>query len=158
MASMLNALKPPASARSAAAFRIAAFCSGKCQDDSQRMTDAVTLGRMDTTELLSAIDSEIATLQQARALLAGQYGHSSRTVKPAKKPSTMSAAVRARIGAATKARWAAGKMGKQSQSRTRKAEAGPAKKKHTMSAAGRARIAAAQKARWAKLKAAKKAA
>jgi hypothetical protein len=49
-------------------------------------------------------------------------------------------------------------MGKQSQSRTRKAEAGPAKKKHTMSAAGRARIAAAQKARWAKLKAAKKAA
>jgi hypothetical protein len=121
------------------------------------MTDAVTLGRMDTTELLSAIDSEIATLEQARALLAGQYGHSSRTVKPAKK-STMSAAVRARIGAATKARWAAGKMGKQSQSRTRKAEAGPAKKKHTMSAAGRARIAAAQKARWAKLKAAKKAA
>src|ERR1035438_5932407 len=112
---------------------------------------------MDTTALLSFIDSEIARLQDARALLAGQDGHTSRKVKPAKKPSTMSAAVRARIGAATKARWAAGKMGKQSQSRSKKLKVAPAKKRHTLSAAGRAKIAAAQKARWAKLKAAKKA-
>jgi hypothetical protein len=111
---------------------------------------------MDTTELLSSIDSEIARLRQARALLAGQDGHTPRTIKPAKKRRTMSAEARARIGAATKARWAAGKMGKQSQSRTKKLKAAPVKKKHTMSAAGRAKIAAAQKARWAKLKAAKK--
>ncbi len=32
----------------------------------------------------------------------------------------MSAAARARIGAATKARWAAGKMGKQSRGRLKK--------------------------------------
>ena len=74
---------------------------------------------MDTTQLLSSIDSEIATLQQARALLAGQDGR----VRPGRKPGkkrTMSAAARARIGAATKARWAAGKMGKQSIGRLKK--------------------------------------
>jgi hypothetical protein len=112
---------------------------------------------MSLTDLLSSVDSEIAILHQARALLAGQDGHGApRGKKPAKKPRTMSATARARIGAATKARWAAGKMGKQSQSRLKKLKATPVKKKHTMSAEGRARIAAAQKARWAKLKAAKK--
>jgi hypothetical protein len=75
---------------------------------------------MNTTELLSAIDSEISNLQQARALLAGQSGHALRTTKPAKKHHTMSAEARKRIGAATRARWAAGKMGKQSQSRLKK--------------------------------------
>jgi hypothetical protein len=117
-----------------------------------------TLFGMDTTELLSAIDSEIARLQEARALLAGQDGHGApRGKKPAKKH-IMSAEARKRIGAATKARWAAGKMGKQSHSRSKKLKVAPAKKKRTMSAAGRAKIAATQKARWAKLKAAKKAA
>ena len=113
---------------------------------------------MSLTDLLSSVDSEIAILHQARALLAGQDGHGApRGKKPAKKR-IMSAEARKRIGAATKARWAAGKMGKQSQSRSKKLKVAPAKKKHTMSAAGRAKIAAAQKARWAKLKAAKKAA
>jgi hypothetical protein len=112
---------------------------------------------MNTIELLSSIDSEIARLQEARALLAGQNVHSTRTARPTRKHK-MSAAARARIGAATKARWAAGKMGKQSQSRLKKLKALPARKHHTMSAAGRARIAAAQRARWAKLKVAKKAA
>jgi hypothetical protein len=116
---------------------------------------------MNTGELLSAIENEIATLRQARALLAGSDSHirhaGSRSTGGGKRR-TMSAEARARIGAATKARWAAGKMGKQSQSRSKKQEVAPVKKKHTMSAAGRARIAAAQKARWAKLKAAKKAA
>jgi hypothetical protein len=114
---------------------------------------------MNTSDLLTSINSEIARLQEARALLAGQDGRTPRTTKPAKKPSTMSAAARARIGAATKARWAAGKMGKQSRSRSKKLNVTPVKKKHTMSAEGRARIAAAQKARWAaQKKAAKKAA
>jgi hypothetical protein len=70
----------------------------------------VTLFGMNTTELLSSIDSEIARLQEARALLAGQNGHALRTPKPAKKR-TMSAEGRARIGAEPKhdgllARWA----------------------------------------------------
>lgn len=114
---------------------------------------------MSLTNLVSSIDSEIARLQEARALLAGQDGHFVlRVTGPAKKH-IMSTDARARIGAATKARWAAGKMGKQSQSRLKKMKARPAKKKHTMSAEGRARIVAALKARWAKQKkAAKKAA
>ncbi len=104
---------------------------------------AVRVVRMNTTELLSSIDAEIARLEEARALLAGQDG---RIAKPArKKRSVMSAEARARIGAATKARWAAGKMS--------------GRKRHSMSTEARARIAAGQRARWAKLKgAAKKAA
>jgi hypothetical protein len=56
----------------------------------------------------------------------------------------MSAAGRAKIAAAAKARWA----------KIHAADK-PVKKKHTMSAAGRAKIAAAAKARWAKVRAAK---
>lgn len=74
---------------------------------------------MDTTQLLTAIDSEIALLQQARALLAGQSGQVRTVAIPGRKR-TMSAAARARIGAATKARWAAGKMGQQSKNRLKK--------------------------------------
>jgi hypothetical protein len=59
----------------------------------------------------------------------------------------MSAAGRARIAAAQKARWAKVKGAK--------VKAGP-KKRRKMSAAGRARMAAAAKARWAKAKAAGK--
>jgi hypothetical protein len=64
----------------------------------------------------------------------------------------MSAAGRARIAAAQKARWAKLKGGNGDLMAAK-----PAMKKRTMSAAGRARIVAAQKARWAKIKAAKKA-
>jgi hypothetical protein len=87
-----------------------------------------TLFGMSLTDLLSAVDSEIARLQQVRALVAGQDGHVRRGRKPGKKR-TMSAEARARIGAATKARWAAGKMGKQSQSRLKKLTAKKAAKK-----------------------------
>ena len=59
----------------------------------------------------------------------------------------MSAAGRAAVAAAQKARWAKVKAGKPAA----KASA----KKSKMSAAGRAKIAAAQKARWAKVKAEK---
>ena len=56
----------------------------------------------------------------------------------------MSAAARAKIAAAQKARWA----------KVKKSVAKPvAKKKSGISAAGRAKIAAAAKARWAKAKA-----
>jgi hypothetical protein len=110
---------------------------------------------MELNAIVTAVDSEISILQQVRALLTGTASRIARIGRPTGKGNTMSAEARKRIGAATKARWAAGKMGKQSQSRSKKLKAAPAKKKHTMSAAGRARIAAAQKARWAKLKATK---
>jgi hypothetical protein len=77
--------------------------------------------------------------------------------KPESAPATvgrkkrgMSAAGRARIVAAQKARWAKIKTAKGG------AKVKPAKKKRGMSPEGRARIIAAQKARWAKVKAAKK--
>lgn len=65
-----------------------------------------------------------------------------------KKRRKMSAAGKARIAAAQKARWAEYKAAKQGVK--------PAKKKFTMSAAAKAKISAAAKARWAKWKAAKK--
>jgi topoisomerase IA-like protein len=60
---------------------------------------------MTLTDLVSSVDSEIAVLQQVRALLAGQDGHVRRGRKPGKKR-TMSAEGRARIAAAQRARWA----------------------------------------------------
>src|SRR4051812_25098274 len=59
----------------------------------------------------------------------------------------ISAAGRARIAAAQKARWAKAKG---------ETNGSPVRKTRTMSAAGRKKIAAAQRARWAKVKAAKK--
>jgi hypothetical protein len=68
--------------------------------------------------------------------------------KAPKKKGGMSAAGKARIVAAQKARWAKIKAAKPA--------AKPEKKKFTMSAAAKAKISAAAKARWAKIKAAKK--
>ena len=72
---------------------------------------------MSTNDLLKLIDSEIATLKQARAALTGKImGKIVRgrkclqagTAKP-KKTRKMSAEARARIAAAQKKRWAAQK-------------------------------------------------
>ena len=71
--------------------------------------------------------------------------------KAPKRKGGMSAAGRARIAAAQKARWARFKAAKPA-AKTAK----PAKKKFKMSAAAKARISAAAKARWAKIKAEKK--
>jgi DNA polymerase/3'-5' exonuclease PolX len=60
----------------------------------------------------------------------------------------MSAAARAKISAAAKARWAKVNAGKPATTK-------PAKVKRTMSAAARAKISAAAKARWAKVRAGK---
>jgi hypothetical protein len=67
----------------------------------------------------------------------------------------LSAAGRARIAAAQRARWAKlrGQHGKTAQKQN--VVSMPAKRK-TMSSAARKKIAAAQKARWAKVKAAQK--
>jgi hypothetical protein len=63
---------------------------------------------MDTSELISSIEFEIATLQQVRALLAGLDGPV-RSGRESGKRRTMSASARAGIAAAQKKRWAAWK-------------------------------------------------
>jgi hypothetical protein len=63
----------------------------------------------------------------------------------------LSAAARARIAAAQRARWA-----KVREKSGRQAKVVPIRGKRTLSAASRKKIAAAQRARWAKVKAGKK--
>ena len=59
---------------------------------------------MSTAQILQQLDAEIARLQKARAVLDGQETH--RLGSSSKSKRSMSAAARARIGAAQKARWA----------------------------------------------------
>ena len=81
---------------------------------------------MQTSELVAAIDEEIARLEHARALLSGSGTGSAHRWRPSEAFSGLGA----------------------SGARLRK--------RRTISAAGRARIAAAQKARWAEVKRAAK--
>jgi hypothetical protein len=92
------------------------------------------------------LTKELRGIGAALAAFGSTYG------KPTRTRSRMSAAGRARIAAAQRARWAKvkAKNGKQN------VIAMP--KKRTLSATARKRIATAQRARWAKVKAAKKAA
>jgi len=94
-------------------------------------------------------DQATRTVQQLDAALAaldgGSYGRRTGTGRK------ISAAGRARIAAAQRARWAKVRgTGKQ------KKNVVTMPKKKTMSAAARRKIAAAQRARWAKVKAARK--
>lgn len=87
----------------------------------------------------------VEQLDAALAALAGVSGKGRRT------GSRLSAAARARIAAAQRARWAKVRAkGEQKQNVV------SMPKKKTMSAAARKKIAAAQRARWAKVKAAQK--
>ena len=92
------------------------------------------------------IKDKIQSLENKLNHILGSPEKTVAAVAPRKKRQ-MSAASRAKIAAAQKARWAKakGKPAKQAQPKRRK-----------MSAAGRARISAAAKARWAKAKAAGK--
>lgn len=92
------------------------------------------------------LKEKIVSLQEELARYLGSP-EASRTAGPRRK-SGMSAAGRARIAAAQRARWAKVHAGKAS------AKAAPKAKKRTMSAAAKAKIAAAARARWAKAKAA----
>jgi hypothetical protein len=88
-------------------------------------------------------------IERLQGELAGIFtkGKSATFKGPAIKRRKMSAAGRARIAAAARARWAKVRGDKgavDSKASTRK--------RRTMSAAGRARIAVAQRARWAKIK------
>jgi len=81
--------------------------------------------------------------------------------KAPKKKGGMSAAGKAKIAAAQKARWAKINAAKPVAKAVVVAKPAvvavkPAKKKFTMSAAAKAKISAAAKARWAKIRAAKK--
>jgi hypothetical protein len=107
-----------------------------------------------TTQLRHAADlkEKIEALNKELASILGAS-----TPAPAKAPkkSKMSAAGRAKVAAAQKARWAKIKAAKPAVKSTKPVATAPAKKK-TMSAAAKAKISAAAKARWAKIKAAGK--
>ena len=96
-------------------------------------------------------DQAARTVQQLNAALAaldgGSYGRRTGTRR------SISAAGRARIAAAQRARWA-----KARGNGARKQNVVSMPKKKTMSASARKKIAAAQRARWAKVKAAQKSA
>ena len=94
----------------------------------------------------AGLKEKIAVLEKQLAQLEGTKAAPAPASKPAGKKGGMSAAGRARVAAAQKARWAKIKAAKS------KAKPVVAKKKK-ISAAGIAKIKAAQKARWAKIKA-----
>jgi len=98
---------------------------------------------------LASILGGVATASGAAQTIAAVQAIAAPKAGRRKKPH-FSAAARARIAAAQKARWAKVKAGG-----TAKPAVGKAAKKGKMSAAGRAKIVKAQKARWAKVKAAK---
>ena len=102
---------------------------------------------MNTTEILSALDSEISRLKQIRDLLSQSKemprGRGSSGTSLEKQSLAASAEIAPKRGRGRP---------KGSSNRLRSSEIPP--KRRTMSAAGRERIAAAQRARWAKQNAA----
>ena len=109
----------------------------------------------DLKEEIQGLEIQLSHLlgSSATPVTAPQPVAESVAAKAPKKKGGMSAAGKARIAAAQKARWAKIKAAKPA---VKAAPAKPAKKKFTMSAAAKAKISAAAKARWAKIKAAKK--
>lgn len=110
------------------------------------------------------LKEKIVTLENELSQLLGSSAKTVATpvvAKALKKKGGMSAAGKAKVAAAQKARWAkinAAKSAVKPAATPAKvaAVAKPAKKKFAMSAAAKAKISAAAKARWAKVKAAKK--
>ena len=98
----------------------------------------------------AAIKDQIEDLNRELAGLLGSPATASKPAKGARKGG-MSAAGRAAVAAAQRARWAKIKAAKPA------AKTAAKKKKFTMSASAKAKISAAAKARWAKVRAAKKA-
>jgi hypothetical protein len=110
------------------------------------------LSSLTTTQLRHAADlkEKIEALNKELALLLGASAPVA--AKTPKKKGGMSAAGRAKVAAAQKARWAKIKSAKPAVKPAVKAPA----KKRTMSAAAKAKLSAAAKARWAKVKVAGK--
>ena len=98
-------------------------------------------------DFYTGIREQIAALESQLASIVG--GDSTPAVAP--KKGGMSAAGRARVAAAQRARWKKIKAAKGGASVAKS----PANKKRTMSPEHRAKLAAAAKARWAKKKAEK---
>lgn len=99
-------------------------------------------------EKIAGLEKQLSQLLGATTKIA--------TAPAPKKKGGMSAAGKARIIAAQKARWAKVKAAKAKVVAPVAKLTAPAKKKFVMSAAAKAKISAAAKARWAKVKAAKK--
>src|ERR1035438_5628767 len=103
----------------------------------------------DLKDKISALETELNQLLGSTAQSAAVKPA---TAKAPKKKGGMSAAGKARIAAAQKARWAKVKAAKpEAKAVAAVKPAAPAKKKFTMSAAAKAKISAAAKARWAKI-------
>ena len=113
------------------------------------LTSAQLKQAADIKDQIEALNQELNALLGSSA--APVYKLAQPAYQPAKKGG-MSAAGKARIAAAQRARWAKVKAEKPGKSL---AVAVKPAKKRGMSAAGKARIIAAQKLRWAKVKAAK---
>ena len=125
-----------------------------------------SIANLSVQQLRQAADlkKKIVALENELSQLLGSSAKAVATpvvAKAPKKKGGMSAAGKARISAAAKARWAkinAAKSAVKPAAAPAKVAvvAKPAKKKFVMSAAAKAKISAAAKARWAKVKAAKK--
>jgi hypothetical protein len=97
----------------------------------------------------AGLKEKIETLEKELGRLLGSTTAPASGATPKKKKYTMSAAARARISAAAKARWA------KARGKATAAQPGPKKAKRKMSAAAKAKLSAKLKAVWAARKAAK---
>lgn len=109
------------------------------------MTIQNTLLNISSRDLKQAISLK-EQIERLQSELTGLLGGTSAPASRAPERRTMSAAARARIGAAQKARWAKIRGGEPGAG-----EAAP-KGKRKVSAVDRARLSALAKARWAKVK------
>ena len=100
----------------------------------------------------AAIKDQIESLNEELASLLGGPVTAAQPGAKTSKKGKMSAAGRASVAAAQRARWAKVNAAKAAGNAGKPAK----KKKFTMSAAAKAKISAAAKARWAKIRAAKK--
>ena len=111
------------------------------------------LGRV-VQQLKKERDQAAKRVAQLDAALSALNGASSG--QPRRGRSGLSAAARAKIAAAQRARWAKVRADNKGNGSRRQSVVAVPKKKRVMSAAARKKIAAAQRARWAKLKSTKK--
>lgn len=103
--------QPTAKKSRSASVVISRWCSLHCTTTGKSHTRPirafVKLVRMSLTDIVSSIDSEIAALQQARALLTGTGSRTVKAGRPSKRKYKLSAEARERIAAAQRKRWAA---------------------------------------------------
>ena len=111
---------------------------------------------LEISQQIAALETELAGILGNHSAPAAKAPPASKTTAKAtpvqKKKGGMSAAGKARVAAAQKARWAKIKAAKAPVASKAPAKADAPAKKRTMSQEARAKIAAAVKARWAALK------